>query len=198
MKYLILFLLSIAIISCKNEVVQEKKYASETDEKVEINDPNLNQFVSDTIHDEGVMLIGKVNRNGFYKKEIDSLFKAAYNDHILDSIALKELEPLLDGIQFKVFIRSCCSDSQREIPALYKILDNTNFNYDQLDMIALSHDKDTPDGLEKGFDIEYVPTIIVFKDDTELGRFVEFPQETLEMDLLAIIKRTGYKHVYEE
>jgi thiol-disulfide isomerase/thioredoxin len=198
MKYLVLFLLAFTIISCKNKVGQENKNNSESDEIIDVHDPNMNQMVSDTIHDEGIMLIGKVNRNGFKKKELDSLFKAAYNDHILDSIAVEELKPFLKDIHFKVFTRSCCTDSQREIPALYKVLDNANFNYDHLEMVALSHDKDTPDGLEKGFDVEYVPTIIVFKDDVELGRFVEFPQETLEKDLLAIIKGTGYKHSYEE
>jgi len=198
MKYLILFLFTITIISCKNEIDQKKDPISKSDEPIETNDPNMNQMVSDTIHDEGVMLIGKVNRTGFKKKELDSLFKTAYSEHILDTNSVNELKPLLKGIHFKVFTRSCCTDSQREIPALYKILDNAKFNFDQLEMIALSHDKDTPNGLEKGFDIEYVPTIIVFKDEVELGRYVEFAQESLEKDLLAIIKGTGYKHSYEE
>ena len=198
MKYLIIFLTTLIIASCKNEINQEKNSISENDELIEKNDPNLNQFMSDTIHDEGVMLIGKVNRNGFKKNELDSLFKTAYDEHIIDTTSLKELESLLEGIRFKVFTRSCCTDSQREIPALYKILDSANYNYDQFEMIALSHDKDTPDGLEKGFNVEYVPTIIVLKDDVELGRYVEFAQESMEKDLLSIIKGTGYKHPYEE
>lgn len=198
MKYFILLLSTLTIISCKNEIDQKKDAISKSDEPIETNDPNMNQMVSDTIHDEGVMLIGKVNRNGFKKMELDSLFKASYSEHILDESGIKELAPLLKDIHFKVFTRSCCTDSQREIPALYKILDNANFNFDNLEMIALSHDKDTPDGLEKGFDIEYVPTIIVFKDGVELGRYVEFAQESLEKDLLAIIRGTGYKHSYEE
>jgi hypothetical protein len=198
MKYLFLLLLVISTLSCKNEKESDKNSILGTDEFVESNDPNLNQFIKDTIHDEGVMLIGNVNREGFKKKELDSLFKAAYNEHVLDTESLEELKPLLKDIHFKVFTRSCCTDSQREIPALFKILDNANFNFDRLDMVALSHDKNTPDGLEKGFDIEYVPTIIVLKDDLELGRYVEFAQETLEKDLLAIIKGTGYKNPYQE
>jgi len=198
MKYLILCLLTLIIFSCKNKIDQEKNSISKSDEIIETIDPNMNQMFSDTIHDEGVMLIGKVNRSGFKKKEFDSLFNTAYKEHILDSNSVEELKPLLKEIHFKVFTRSCCTDSQREIPALYKILDNANFNFDQLDMVALSHDRNTPDGLEKGFDIEYVPTIIVYRGDVELGRYVEFPQETLEKDLLAIINGLGYKHSYEE
>ena len=199
MKYFIIFfLISIHLVSCKNEVKEENSSEIISEELTEIIDPNFNIIVKDTVHEGEVMLLGKVNRKGLELEEVATPYKEGFEEHILDTASVKLLEPLLNNIKLKVFIRSCCSDSQIHIPALYKILDLANFNYDNLEMVALSHNKDTPDGLEEGYDIEYVPTIIVYKDQNEIGRFVEMAQETLEKDLLAIINETGYKHAYED
>ena len=37
-----------------------------------------------------------------------------------------------------------------------------------------------------------------YKNDKEIGRYVEVAQETLEKDILAILNESGYKHSYEE
>jgi hypothetical protein len=43
-----------------------------------------------------------------------------------------------------------------------------------------------------------VPTIIVLDENgKELNRYVEFAQESLEEDLLKILSRQSYKHVYD-
>ena len=91
-----------------------------------------------------------------------------------------------------------CGDSKRETPRLYKILDAVNFNYDNFTLITVSPQKITPSGFEKGFNIIRVPTIIFYKKGKEMGRFVEFAQESLEKDMLAIVSGTGYKHSYED
>jgi hypothetical protein len=65
-------------------------------------------------------------------------------------------------------------------------------------MIAVTHDKDTPQGYETDFNIEYVPTIIFYRNGEVLNRIVEYPQITLEKDMLAILKGEPYKHAYED
>ena len=91
-----------------------------------------------------------------------------------------------------------CEDSQREIPALQKILEAADYKEEQVEMIAMTHDKDTPQGLEEGYEIEYVPSIIFFKDGAEMNRIVEYPQETLEKDMVKILSGKPYKHYYAE
>ena len=91
-----------------------------------------------------------------------------------------------------------CGDSRRETPSLYKILDATNFNYKNFTLITVSREKSTPKGFEKNMDIVYVPTIIFYRNGEEIGRFVEFAQESLEKDMLAIVSGVGYKHSYED
>jgi len=195
MKNLSYLLLVFMIISCKQS--SEKK----TDIK-EISDHHeikteLNLIVPDTI-DDNMMLIGVINEEGLQNEEFIDWYKENYNDHILDTATIKQIKPKLNELRIKVFMGTWCSDSQREIAALYKVLKKAEFDMNQLEVIALSQEKDTPNHLEKGFNIEYVPTIIFYKNEKEMGRYVEFAQDTLEKDILAILNETGYKHSYQE
>ncbi|MGY8933169.1 MAG: thioredoxin family protein [Flavobacteriales bacterium] len=195
MKNLSYLLLVFMIISCKQS--SEKK----TDIK-EISDlheikTELNLIVPDTI-DDNMMLIGVINEEGLQNEEFIDWYKENYNDHILDTVTIKQIKPKLNKLTIKVFMGTWCSDSQREVAALYKVLKKAEFDMNQLEVIALSQEKDTPNHLEKGFNIEYVPTIIFYKNKKEMGRYVEFAQDTLEKDILAILNETGYKHSYQD
>ena len=64
--------------------------------------------------------------------------------------------------------------------------------------MAVSHDKDTPNGLEKGHNIEYVPTIIFIRDGDTLNRIVEYAHGTLEQDMLTILEGKDYTSAYAE
>ncbi len=195
MKKLSYLLLIFMILSCKQS--SEKKLDTE-----KITDQNeikteLNLMVPDTI-DDNMMLIGVINEEGLMDEEFREWYKENYNNHILDTITINEIKPKLREVTIKVFMGTWCSDSQREVVALYKILKEAEFDISKLEVIALSREKETPDHLEKGFNIEYVPTIIFYKNEIEIGRFVELAQDTLEKDMLAILNETGYKHSYEE
>src|SRR5690606_18438893 len=91
-----------------------------------------------------------------------------------------------------------CEDSQRETPHFYKILDAANFDESKLTLITVSEEKTTPQGYEEGKNITNVPTIIFYKNDKELGRIVEYPIESLEKDMFAILSGKDYKHAYAE
>jgi hypothetical protein len=91
-----------------------------------------------------------------------------------------------------------CHDSQREVPALFKVLDQIPFNQDQLNIIGLSMNKDTPMKLEQDFDIRRTPTFIFSRSGKEIGRYVERPRISLEQDLLKIVSGSGYRHTYAE
>jgi thiol-disulfide isomerase/thioredoxin len=90
---------------------------------------------------------------------------------------------------------SWCEDSRREIPKFYKILDETKFDVNYLQLIAVDRSKKY-DNYEKDLTIFRVPTIIFYKNGKEIGRFVEYPRETIEKDFLKIISGQPYKHSY--
>ena len=198
MKKIALLLIVITVFSCKNKT--EEKVESVKTETISVKKtiiPPMNSLVKDTV-DDNMMLLGKINRKGFEDKEFNEWFKENFNEHVLDTQTIESIKPKLKGVKLKVYMGTWCSDSQRETPAIYKILDAAEFDYSNLEIIAVNHDKETPNHLEKDMDIQYVPTIIFYKSGKEIGRYVELAQETLEKDMLAILNETGYKHSYEE
>ena len=92
-----------------------------------------------------------------------------------------------------------CPDSRREVPKLLKLLDDVNFKEKNLEIYSMDRSKSTENDYEEGLDIQRVPTIIFFdKNGKEVNRFVEFPQKTLEKDILKIVTEQPYKNVYAE
>ena len=182
------------IFACKSN---HNKEDSAEENSSENSSQELNILVPDE-EDGGEMLLGIINRKGLEGELFEAWFDENYQGHILDSATVQAIKPLMKDVTLKVFMGSWCEDSHREVPALFKILDATDYNYDRLELIAVTHDKDTPQGYEKDFDIEYVPTIIISRNGEVLNRIVEYPQMTLEKDLLTILQGEPYKHAYED
>ena len=91
-----------------------------------------------------------------------------------------------------------CEESQKDLPAFFKIIDQTSFDKQKIKMIAMSEEKTTPSKLEKGQEIYNIPTFIFKKNGTEINRIVEFPVETLEKDMYKILSGQDYKHIYAD
>ena len=193
MKHLVILLLSLSLIACKNS--EEKTENIETAEVENVD--GVNNLIPDE-EDGGEMLLGNITYDRLAEAPFEEWYDLNYEGHLVDSTLIDSLKPLLKNIHIKVFMGTWCEDSQREVPALLKILEAVDFKMDYLDMVAVTHDKDTPQGLEDGYEMEYVPTIIFFKDGAEINRIVEYPQQTLEQDMLTILKEEPYKHAYAE
>ena len=193
MKNLFFLILTILIISCncnKKETVSESK-------KEVIEEVTINQTIKDTVDDEN-MLIGQISKKGFNQEPFSTWFDTEFSAYEINKTVTDSIKPLLENISLKVFMGTWCEDSQRETPRLYRVLEAIDFDKDKFEIIAVSRDKDTPNHLEEGQNIEYVPTIIVLKNEKELGRIVESTIGTLEDDLLAILSGKEYKHAYAE
>lgn len=193
MKNLFLLLFSFIIISCNCN----KKEETPLSKNEVIEEVTLNQTMKDTVDDED-MLIGLINKKGFVKEPFSTWYSSEYSAYTMNEAVVDSIKPLLENVSLRVFMGTWCEDSQRETPRLYKVLEALDFDNDKFEIIAVSRDKDTPDHLEKDQNIEYVPTIIVLKNENEIGRIVESTIDTLEEDLLAILSGKEYKHAYAE
>ena len=91
-----------------------------------------------------------------------------------------------------------CSDSRRDSPAFFKLMDFLKIKDQKLELIAMTLEKNTPDSLEKGLEIYNIPTFIFKKDGKEINRIVEFPIETIEKDILNILSGKDYKNAYAD
>ena len=143
-------------------------------------------------------LVGIANKESFLVEPYNAWFEPSYKNYDLNTEVIEKLKPLLNKVTVKAFMGTWCGDSQEQTPVFYKILDTAGFNFTNLQVITVNRSKKTPDNLQEGFNIERVPTFIFYKNGKEIGRFVEYPRESVEMDMLKIVSGEPYKHSYQE
>jgi len=142
-------------------------------------------------------LVGIKTQEDFKQAPYSVWFDTNYTSYNPDKSVVKELSEKIKGVSIKAFIGTWCGDSKHETPKLYKLLNALNFDQKNLTMITVNRNKKTPDNLQEGLNIFRVPTFIFYKNEKEIGRFVEYPRETLEKDILKIVSGQTYKHSYE-
>jgi thiol-disulfide isomerase/thioredoxin len=201
---LTLFVFSTLIFGCnnskqgaENKESQDSATLEQSGENAGFSEWNMNNQVADTI-DGGMLLLGPINAQGLNQEPYSLWFEENTKAYTPDMTVIEEIKPLLKSCYIKVFMGTWCEDSQREVPALMKLLNLTEFDQSQLEIIAMTHDKDTPENYEADYEIEFIPTIMFFKDGAELNRIVEYTQETMELDLLKILKQQAYTPAYAE
>ncbi len=145
-----------------------------------------NKLVTDEKSDKP-MLIGLCDRTAFADSNFSWWFNSEYDYYPADSVAVVRFSKRLQDVKITIVMGTWCSDSRREVPRFYRILDQVGFNTQNLTLICVDRNKTTPDNLVEKLDIKLVPTFIFSKDDKEIGRIVETPKQTLEMDLVKII-----------
>jgi thiol-disulfide isomerase/thioredoxin len=142
-------------------------------------------------------LIGFANKESFKQAPYDAWFTQKFDTYNPNEATISSLKEMLNGITIKGFMGTWCGDSKRETPRFYKILELSNFNFKNLELVTVNRSKKTPDNLQKGFNIKRVPTFIFYKKGKEIGRYVEYAIESLEKDMLKIVSGEAYKHAYE-
>ena len=106
-------------------------------------------------------------------KLFSSWYATEYNFYKVNPVAISELKPLLKGITITLLMGTWCEDSQREVSPMMKILETAGYPIESIEIIAVSEDKDTPNGIEKPFDLFNVPTLIFIKDGKEMNRVAQ-------------------------
>ena len=134
------------------------------------------------------MLIGITSRDAYQNPNFKIWFNEEYENYKVDSVIAKELMPKIVEKKITIVLGTWCSDSRREVPRFLKVLDNIGFCDDNLKLINVDRTKNGIANETEDLEIELVPTFIIYENDEEIGRIVETPEETLELDLLDIIE----------
>jgi thiol-disulfide isomerase/thioredoxin len=145
-----------------------------------------NKFVTDEKSGKP-MLIGLCDRTAFADSNFSWWFNSEYDNYTPDSAEVLKLSKVINDVKITIVMGTWCSDSKREVPRFFKILDKAGYNLQYLTLICVDRKKTAPTGEVDKLDIKLVPTIIFIKDDKEIGRIVETPKETLEKDLALIV-----------
>ena len=144
-----------------------------------------------------VILVGTASLDSLLTEPFDDWFEQFYREAQPDPATVQAIAPLLEEVQIHAFIGTWCEDSQREVPKFVKILEGAGYPVDQVRLITMTREKSTPQKYEEGLHVTNVPTFIFYKDGKELNRIVEFPIESLESDMLKILRGQPYKHAYD-
>ena len=198
MKRLFIVFALTAMIGCnssKEKQQPEKTSTNEISETEKIQSENLNQTVP---YEESIMLLGKADRTGLKMDAFQEWFNPGYEDYKPNSEVMEKLKPLIKDVEITLFMGTWCTDSHRDVPHLYKILDELNFDESKLQVYGTSEEKTTPEGYENDKNIIQVPTIIFYKNGKEMNRIVEYSFYTLEQDMLDILSGKSYKNPYSE
>jgi len=147
----------------------------------------LNSMVVDT-KTKTKMLIGYCNKEGLEKDVYGVYFKSQYDVYNPADTYITKLEGKLDDIEITVVLGTWCSDSQREVPRFYKVINEAGYNDKRVKVIAVDKAKEAIVVDIKDLNIEKVPTFIIYRDNVEIGRIIETPKKSLEKDLWKIIK----------
>ena len=158
---------------------------------------NDSKIIKNSESEEYTDIIGLFDRKELSNNPHSEWFNQNYSDYNLDQETLNKLKPLFKDIEITVFMGTWCSDSRKEIPVFYKLIDKLKFSEESIELIGMTLEKTTPDSLEFNQNLINVPTFIFKKDGKEINRIVEFPLETIEKDILEILTTNNYQNPYD-
>jgi thiol-disulfide isomerase/thioredoxin len=158
---------------------------------------NDSKIIENSESEEYTDIIGLFDRNELSNNPHSEWINQNYSDYNLDQETLNKLKPLFKDIEITVFMGTWCSDSRKEIPVFYKLIDKLKFGEESIELIGMTLEKTTPDSLEFNQNLINVPTFIFKKDGKEINRIVEFPLETIEKDILEILTTNNYQNPYD-
>lgn len=147
------------------------------------------------IREEGYdpFLLGPIGIADLEQQPYSAWYLSGYQSYEPDSEVISQLDEYARGKDYILFLGTWCSDSQREVPGMVKVLDQLGVSRRDLRVIAVDERegeryKTTPSGVEKEFSVDLVPTLIVRSEGEELGRIVEYTLYSPEKDLLNILR----------
>lgn len=164
---------------------------------IRLNAQDLNTEITENANTP--YLLGKIDRsgleNGNYK-----WFTKNYENYTVDQKLISSLRDKISDYELTLFMGTWCGDSKREVPKIYKILEELKFPEVQLTTIAVGRTgalyKKSPQHEEEGLNIHRVPTLIFYKNGKEINRIVEQPVISLEQDILDIVTDNNYASNY--
>ncbi|ASJ95398.1 MULTISPECIES: thioredoxin family protein [Shewanella] len=133
-----------------------------------------------------VILTGEVQAQTLVTELED--FVQGYAEYQVDTKAIEPLKQLQTPTEIVVIIGTWCPDCHRETPRFIRIIEALNNPNIKVSYIGVDRKKQDPEGLAAKYDFTRIPTFIVKQDGKEIGRIVERPEISLEVDLAKILK----------
>ena len=159
--------------------------------------PPMQDSMKMGMRDASGNLTGLQSQDSFMQAPFNSWFQPRYDGFNPDPMIVESLKSEMDDVEIRAYMGTWCGDSKRETPMFYKLLNEVEYDMDNLTMITVDRTKKQPVDLVSGYDVMRVPTFIFYRDGKEIGRYVERPRESQAKDILKIVSGQDYKHSYE-
>ena len=130
------------------------------------------------------MEIGWTPRSIFQAPSFAAWFDTGYGHYQPQEEYVARLRHMKDSVDVVVVYGTWCSDSRREIPRFWKVVDSTQFPAEHVTMIAVDRTMQLPPGIQNQYRITNVPTFIINYRGMEIGRITESPRTTIEQDIV--------------
>lgn len=189
-----LFIMILAVISsCGNTTETTKNKTPETQAQVATAPAPETVKTPAVVQD---MIVGKFSKEDLQQAPYATWFNKGYEEYTPSPEAIATIKENISDFEIVGFVGTWCPDSRREIPKLFKILEESGYDLSKLTIVGVTRNKNTPENLEAGYDMHRVPTFIFMKDGKEVNRFVEYAGETTEADIAKIVSGQEYKNSY--
>lgn len=136
--------------------------------------------------------VGKISKKIFFSRTNKADWEPQYNKYNPNPEAVKFLKKRKKSIyRIKMVMGFWCDDSKVYVPQVLKTLDEAKWDTESSSVLKIfGVDENKEAGFEgfQALNIIKVPTIIVYAEDTEIGRIEELPKISVEDDLVNIIK----------
>ncbi len=145
---------------------------------------------SNKVDRDGIsMLYGEISPESLFMEF--PLWQDNYDAYTPNPETVANLANFKEDLKVEIFLGTWCEDSRREVPAFLKIADVSGFvSPENIHLWAVDRQKHLENGLAESREIELVATFIFLKNDNEIGRIIEMPDnELLETDILQILEK---------
>jgi hypothetical protein len=115
-------------------------------------------------------------------------WKQIYDAYTPDEASIASLRNKVAAFRVDVYFGYWCDDSKNNVPLFLKILDTLNVPEFKVNFYAVEK-KQLPGQKYYVADmlVEKVPTFIFYNNDSEMGRIIENPKNSLLQDMMQII-----------
>lgn len=137
------------------------------------------------------ILFGLLERDNFQNDNYAWWFNSGYKFYTVDTLITNKLNAIdIDSLNITIVLGTWCSDSRREVPRFFKIIDKMQFPKEKTKLLGVNRNKESSESDIASLNIELVPTFIFYKNEKEIGRIIETPEVLLESDMLKILEES--------
>jgi hypothetical protein len=111
-----------------------------------------------------------------------------YDGYTPDEAQIAGLRKKTAALRVDVYFGYWCDDSKNNVPLFLKIIDSLNVPELKVNLFALEKKQKTGQKYYvEDMRVDKVPTFIFFLNDSEMGRIIENPKDSILQDMLRII-----------